>query len=181
MEMELYNTTDKTKVLPKFNYEGKMTMGPHETKKIEDYMAPFYKPYAKVGIVARPITRLGTFNPKDFVEPEVEEVVKEEKKEKKVEVKKEEVKVEEPKVDVASEPVKEEEVVEEPKTEEPKEEEKPVEEEEKKEETKKYDKDKLTSMSVKNLRVLADSLGVDVNNLTKKADIVKAILDFQDK
>ena len=176
MEMELYNTTDKTKVLPKFNYEGKMTMGPHETKKIEDYMAPFYKPYAKVGIVARPITRLGTFNPKDFVEPEVEEVVKEEKKEKKVEAKKVEVKVEEPKVDVAPEPVKEEEVVEESK-----EEEKPVEEEEKKEETKKYDKDKLTSMSVKNLRVLADSLEVDVNNLTRKADIVKAILDFQDK
>ena len=160
MEMELYNTTDKTKVIPKFNYGGKMTMGPHETVKIEDYMAPFYKPYARVGIVARPITRLGTFNPSDFVEPEVEEVVKEDKVE---EREAEPVVEEQPTKEVVKES-KQEEVV-----------------EEKKEEVKKYTKDKLTSMSVKNLRLLADTMGADVSALTKKADIVNAIFDFQNK
>jgi hypothetical protein len=36
-------------------------------------------------------------------------------------------------------------------------------------------------MSVKNLRILADSLGVDVSNSNKKADIIDTILDFQNK
>ncbi len=81
--------------------------------------------------------------------------------------------------EVKAEPeVKEEEstVEQEPVAEEVKEEE-PVEEE--KEEVKKYTKDKLTSMSVKNLKILAESLNVDVSNVSKKADIVKAILDSQ--
>jgi hypothetical protein len=172
MEMELYNTTDKTKVIPKFNYEGKMTMGPHESKKIEDYMGTFFKPYARVGIVVRPVARVGSFKIGDKVEPEVEEVIKED-------VTSNQSIVDE--VKTGEEPIPEKEdmaestAVEEPEVKE----EETV--EEVKESEKKYSKDKLSSMSVKNLRLLADTMGADVSQYNKKADIVKALIDFQSK
>lgn len=172
MEMELYNTTDKTKVIPKFNYGGKMIMKPHESIKIEDYMTSFFKPYARTGIVVRPIMKMKDFTPESSVEPEVEEVINVEPV----------TKVEEPVLveDSVDNADKEEfvEVTEEESI--PEDIVEPI-EEVKKVETEKYTKDKLSSMSVKNLRLLADDLGVDLGDVTKKADIIESILKSQDK
>lgn len=196
MEMELYNTTDKTKVLPKFNYEGKMTMKPHESKKIEDYMGSFYKPYAKIGIVVRPITRMGTFKPSDVVEKEVKKVVEDAKEIKVAEIIKEPEIVEVPEEkteDVVEtvEPVEEvkeetevEDAVEEPVVEEISEIAETTEESEPEvveETSKKLSEDDLKAMKVADLRALADEWQADLGEATKKADIIKVLLDFQNK
>lgn len=51
--LELYNTTKDTKRIPKFNYNGKYVIKPHEAVDIQDDQAFFFKPYAKAGIVVR--------------------------------------------------------------------------------------------------------------------------------
>lgn len=51
--LELYNTTKDIKRIPKFNYNGKFVIRPHEAVDIPDDQAFFFKPYAKTGIVVR--------------------------------------------------------------------------------------------------------------------------------
>lgn len=51
--LELYNMTNDVKRIPKFNYDGKFVIKPHEAVDIQDDQAFFFKPYAKVGIVVR--------------------------------------------------------------------------------------------------------------------------------
>ena len=51
--LELYNTTNDVKRIPKYKYNGKFVIPSHGSVKIEDEQAYFFKPYAKVGIVIR--------------------------------------------------------------------------------------------------------------------------------
>lgn len=51
--LELYNTTDRVRRVPKFHYAGQYTIKPKTAIDIEDYMADFYKPWARVGLVVR--------------------------------------------------------------------------------------------------------------------------------
>ena len=53
MKLELYNTTDRVKTIPRFRYNGKYVLQPHQSVDIESYMTSFFKPYSKVGIVVR--------------------------------------------------------------------------------------------------------------------------------
>lgn len=53
MKVELYNNTDRVKEVPKFNYEGKVRINPEGVYPIQDYMIPFYRPYARIGIIIR--------------------------------------------------------------------------------------------------------------------------------
>ena len=51
--LELYNMTSEIKRVPKFRYNGKYILQPFESVDIEDSMAYFFKPYARVGVVVR--------------------------------------------------------------------------------------------------------------------------------
>jgi hypothetical protein len=53
MALELYNISAKTKIVPKFKYNGKIVLKSKETYPIEEYMAKFYTPYSKIGVVVR--------------------------------------------------------------------------------------------------------------------------------
>lgn len=70
--LELFNKTDRVKVLPKYNYEGQIRLAPSGTYSIEDYMKEFYKPYESIGITLRgSVESVQT-------EPEVKKVVESE-------------------------------------------------------------------------------------------------------
>ena len=51
--LELYNTTNDVKRIPKYKYNGKYVIPPHGSVKIDEEQAYFFKPYARVGIVVR--------------------------------------------------------------------------------------------------------------------------------
>lgn len=149
MKLELYNTTDRVKQIPKYRYAGKFTLQPKSAVDIEDFMAEFFAPYAQSGVVVRAKVDA-------VVDEKVEEVVKPEK-------------VEEP--DKVEEPVKVEEHTVEEKVE-------TVEETADTEKTKekKYTKESLSEMNMNDLRDLASSIGIDTNNIRKKNTLIDAIL-----
>lgn len=51
--LEIYNTTNRVRKVPKFRYAGQYTILPKSAIDIEDYMADFYKPWARIGVVVR--------------------------------------------------------------------------------------------------------------------------------
>lgn len=51
--LELYNSTDTIKRIPRYRYNGTYTFMPFEAKPIEDDWAWFFKPYYPVGIYVR--------------------------------------------------------------------------------------------------------------------------------
>lgn len=51
--LEIYNTTNRVRRVPKFRYAGQYTIPPKSAIDIEDYMADFYKPWASIGVVVR--------------------------------------------------------------------------------------------------------------------------------
>lgn len=53
MKMELYNTSNRVRVIPKYRYNGTYSLQPRQAVEIEDYMTTFFKPYSKVGVVVR--------------------------------------------------------------------------------------------------------------------------------
>lgn len=65
MKMELYNTSNRVRVIPKYRYNGTYSLQPRQAVEIEDYMTTFFKPYSKVGVVVRV---------KRVLEPVVDEV-----------------------------------------------------------------------------------------------------------
>lgn len=51
--LELYNTTNITRRIPRYNYRGTFVLRPHEAVSILDDQALFFKPYQTIGIVVR--------------------------------------------------------------------------------------------------------------------------------
>jgi hypothetical protein len=51
--LELYNTTDRVRRVPKYHYAGEFVLKPRSAVDIEDFMADFYKPWGRIGIVVR--------------------------------------------------------------------------------------------------------------------------------
>lgn len=169
MGLELFNKTSRVKELPKYNYNGKIKLGPNGTFPIQDYMRPFYKPFEKIGVIVRRSAVI------EEVEPEVQKILSESVPEtfipednKKIEV-----------------PIKEENVeslVEESQTPEVNEDKGSTEEtiEEKDPERKIYTEEELKEIKIDDMKVILDGLGVNYKEFpNKRAAFVEAILNAQ--
>ena len=167
MSLELYNTTNKVKIVPKYRYNGKHVLQPFGSVDIEDYTAEFFAPYTRIGVVVRAKSN-------GIVEEKKEELVDEIKKEEKedsVEPKKEGIT--EDKVEI--QPQIPEDEIKEDKVEEIKEE--TIEDAVKEnsvEDT--LSREDLQSMTMKDLRELAEKKGIDVSEIKRKDPLVDAIL-----
>lgn len=165
MKVELYNNTDRVKEVPKFNYEGKVRINPEGVYPIQDYMIPFYRPYARIGIIIRACAI------QDEIEKEVASQLSAEKSEpEKVEVKKvQEVEEKKEKEEEESVPIQEE------NSEESKEvtvEEKP--------QRKIYTELELQDYRVAELKEISENIGIILEgDIKKKAPYIEAILAKQ--
>lgn len=150
MKLELYNTTERVKTVPKYRYAGKFVIPAKGSVDIEDYMADFFAPYARVGIVVRV---------KKTAEQNTEQV----QVEKPVEVKEpESTKVEEKK-EVVEEKVKDTLDKTEEKSEDVSDKEG-------------YTKESLNEKNMRELRDIASGLGIDISEVRKKDSLIDAIL-----
>lgn len=71
MGLELFNKTNRIKDVPKFNYNGRIKLGPGKSYPIRDYMMTFYKPYERIGVIVRNSVSVETTS----IEPEVKKVL----------------------------------------------------------------------------------------------------------
>jgi hypothetical protein len=187
--VELYNTTNRVRVIPKYRYNGKYTLAPHQSVDIEDFAADFFKPWSKVGIVVRakvgitPTEGEGKVDesgdsvevPADPVDLSVDGLTEEpasveepvDEKEEVGESKEQEVPVESvDSAEQAAEPVEAD-----------AETEAPVEDEASVVETARYTEEELMEKPIKDLKELATSLNIEIKDARKKEPIVKSILE----
>lgn len=188
--LELYNTTNDVKRIPKYKYNGKYIIPPHGSVRIEDEQAYFFKPYARVGIVIRkPMGQVKVIEPETVEEvvPVVDEPVEN------IEVKDEtEDVLGSSENESESVPVEEMEELEidsnnaEDTFEEMEDigsielETVPVEQEEIEEiesEQPKYTAEDLEDMNINKLRAIARELGIDITGIRKKKEIKKKIVE----
>ena len=169
MSLELYNTTDKIKSVPKFRYNGKYTLRPFEAVGIEEYMTDFFAPYAKIGVVVRSIPVVNNETSDDITEGVVENAVSDEAAIEPVE------EAVEDKTDDVSDTLVEE-VKDEPTEEVTDATEETPEEEEVSEEKSGYTREELSLMTMKDLRELAASMDIDVSDIRRKDPLIDAII-----
>lgn len=166
MKVELYNNTNRVKEVPKFNYEGKVRILPEGIYPIQDYMIPFYRPFAKVGVIVRACAI------QDEIEKEVaDQLSKGDEVEKKTITDKS---ITQEKSEVDNEGKKEEII--------PDEVVKPVENiTAQTEESKKiYTESELQDFKVAELKEIAKNLGIELeDDLRKRAPYIEAILAKQ--
>lgn len=197
--LELYNTTNDVKRIPKYKYNGKFVIPPHGSVRIEDEQAYFFKPYARIGIVVRKLPEeVAAHSPVvqeevETVEP-VEEIVEPDTVEQVVQVGHDEdagemeefviddSNVADEMVEIGSLVLDEEEEVQEEVTEEVTEEEteevvEEITEEAEPEQTKKYTAEDLVGMTIGQLRNVAKELGLDIYGIRKKEVIRGKILE----
>lgn len=156
MKLELYNTTERVKTVPKYRYTGKFVIPAKGSVDIEEYMTEFFAPYSKIGVVVRVKNIDETADKVKVEETVVEPKVEEVKVEKVEEIKSE--KVEEPKVEeVVETELKEESVKEDDK----------------------YTREDLSEKTVRELRDIAAELKIDVSDIRRKDDIINAIVDVK--
>lgn len=197
--LELYNTTNDVKRIPKYKYNGKYIIPPHGSVRIEDEQAYFFKPYARVGIVIRkPMGQVQEIEPETVEEvvPVVDEPVEN------IEVKDETEDVlgssenesesvpveemEELEIDSnnAEDTIEEMEDIGSIELETVPVEPEPVLDEQEKEEIKeieseqpKYTAEDLEDMNINKLRAIARELGIDITGIRKKKEIKKKIVE----
>ena len=168
MSLELYNTTSNTRTIPKYRYNGKVTLQPKGTMDIEDYMSSFYKPYSSIGVVVRVKSNSSDMDNKEVMERkvaqnDVEDKVIEETKE-----------VNEDKgegsynIDSSTIDNKEDEKSEVSNTS----------DDEVVSTTKKYTKESLMNTKMKDLREFATSLGIENIGVISKESLCDKILEF---
>lgn len=160
MKVELYNNTDRVKEVPKFNYEGKVRINPEGVYPIQDYMIPFYRPYARIGVIIR------AYDVQDEIEKEVASQLSAEKSEleKVQEVEEKKEKEEEASVSTQVENIE-------------KKEETPVEE---KPQRKIYTELELQDYRVAELKEISENMGIILEGeIKKKAPYIEAILAKQ--
>lgn len=160
MKVELYNNTDRVKEVPKFNYEGKVRINPEGVYPIQDYMIPFYRPYARIGVIIR------ACDVQDEIEKEVASQLSAEKSEleKVQEVEEKKEKEEEASVSTQVENIE-------------KKEETPVEE---KPQRKIYTELELQDYRVAELKEISENMGIILEGeIKKKAPYIEAILAKQ--
>lgn len=138
MSLELYNTTNKTKIVPKYRYNGKYKLEPYQSVDIEDFAAKFFEPWQKIGVVVRvkkdSITEI---KQEEIIEPVIEPI----------------------KVDVVEEPIIEHDSV------------------EAVEDTKiSYTSEELQLKSLKELKEIAEGLGIELEDARKKTSVIDAII-----
>ena len=171
MSLELINISGKTRIVPKYRYNGKVTLKPKETFPIEDYMTSFFTPYSRIGVVIRKATESNDLedikksmengNSKEIKKAEEINELKEDKKEENKDAKNDENTE---------------------KKEENKDEKKEEVKEDKKEDTGvKYKAGDLLSMSIGKLRNIAESLGIDTVDMKRKSQISDAIIAKQNE
>lgn len=160
--LELYNTTDRVRIVPKYNYAGKYTLNPHSCVDIEDFSAKFFEPWRRVGVVVRAKISKAS-EPVHVVEEELKDV--------------EETKVEDIKVEEESTSVETEDVAEVTESVE----DVPTELTEDSDLVKRvYTKEELLDMNVKDLKDLAASLGIEIaEDVRRRAPIADEILKNQ--
>lgn len=162
MKMELYNTSSKVRVIPKYRYNGKYSLQPKQSVEIEDYMTMFFKPYSKVGVVVR-VKRDCETNKSD--ESSVQEVVVDTENEDFIPTVTEESTDSSDNVTVESDISDNSEDTEDTSVSETSDEEV------------KYTEESLSAMTIKELKVIAESLGVVIEDGRRKDPIVKGILE----
>lgn len=167
MKLELFNSTNMVKQVPKYNYNGKIRIPAQGVYPIEEYMIAFYRPYARIGVYVRSVEV-----PED-VEKEVEKIIP----------------TPEPVLVVAEEILKQEESI--PEVVEPEQPEVAIETntegtsstlvegDKEKEEVKKYTEAELQELRVSELKDLAASMGIDLGDVKKKAPYIEAIIAKQ--
>ena len=155
-KVELFNSTNEIRRIPRYRYDGKYVLGPKESVEINSDQAFFFKPYAKIGVLVRNVI---SENKEPKKEVENVEVVKEDKEEKETESKEVnfvEVKTENTESGVVNETEKVEEITSEP-----------VEAVETPNETTGYTEESLAGKKAVELRTIAESLGIDTTGLSK--------------
>lgn len=164
MKLELFNSTNMVKQVPKYNYTGNVRIPAQGVYPIEEYMMAFYRPYARIGVYVR------SAEVQEEVEKEVEKIIPTPVDSP---VKQEEVIPEVPEIqesDKVEEPIIE--------TQEQSIEEVPT-ETEVKEGVKKYTEAELQELRVNELKDLAASMSIDLGDVKKKAPYIEAILAKQ--
>ena len=165
MKMELYNTSSKVRVIPKYRYNGKYSLQPRQSVEIEDYMTMFFKPYSKVGVVVRVKRDCETYKSD---ESSVQEVVVDTENKDFIHTVTEESTDSSDNVTVESDISDNSEDTEDTED---------ISVSETSDEEVKYTEESLSAMTVKELKVIAESLGVVIEDGRRKDPIVKGILE----
>lgn len=164
MRVELYNTTNQIKRIPRYRYNGKYVFEPHQSYEIDSEQAYFFKPYARIGIVIRSI--VNSKSSEDVVKLRVDSSK---------EINKSGISGVQEKVDIGVSDKKEDVPV---KIEEEKSSE-PTADSSSENKDVKYTEDSLEDRSIEELRNIASSLGIDASKIKRKDYIRKKIIKNQ--
>ena len=155
--LELYNTTNRVRRIPKYRYNGVYILNPKSSVDIEEFAAKFFEPWRKVGVVVRvKAEQVKTKVSEDNASKAVEESNQ-------VENKPDEVKGDNLIESEASEEIAQEfdKVVE------------TASDDKEMEYTSEY----LSELGLKELKEIATSLGLELGDARKKAVVIEAILN----